>query len=186
MVAARQTSYSVSYPLWTEVWIVARGPSANVFDYRRLAGKQVLIVNNFLIGSDPSAAICSADTPWVDNHRAALADYVGEVFLAHWGADVAGTVHLARLHEDGLSNDPASVCTGGNSGYMALNVAWHKCAKLIHLVGFDMTATRGADAEKFREWVPRFRDTLPQFAARGVKVINHNMASAIDAFEKVA
>ncbi len=70
--------------------------------------------------------------------------------------------------------------TGGNSGYMALNVALHKGAKEIHLVGFDMDD----GSEKYAQWIPRFRTTRQQLDAAGVKVINENPRSAVDAFEK--
>lgn len=182
---AKTTYGSVSPPWWSEVWIVARGPSVRRFDYQRLVGKQVIGVNTFVLGLDRAAAICSIDPRWIASHRVLLSKYEGEKYLAlpvrsHPDcAGIPGATYLEQCHERGLSDFARAVCTGGNSGYAALNVAVFKRAKDIHLVGFDMDPK---DGEKYLQWAPLFRSMRPQLDRLGIQVTNHNRNSFIDAF----
>lgn len=149
------------------------------------------MVNNFLCAhsSTPGhpVAVCSVDPDWTRRHRSLLAAHEGECFVAlaldtHPDlADIPGVTYLRRCHEFGLSENPHCLCTGGNSGYAALNIAYLKHASEIHLVGYDMDP---ADGEKFAQWIPRFRSMLPQLERAQVRVINHNLASHIDAFPR--
>lgn len=185
---------TVGPPWWGETWIVAGGPSLGTFDRSRLRGKRILavngglfwdqVVNSFLYGD---VTVFSADPDWVRlNLRMTLPlkaeRYVSVALDTHPDlANIPGVTYLQRSHEDGLSDDPGFLCTGGNSGYAAINLAYLKGAKDIHLVGFDMDP---ATDEKFTQWIPRFRTMLPQLQARGVRVTNHNPNSFIDAFPK--
>jgi len=188
---------SVRPPHWSEVWILGGGPSAKDFDLSRAYGHTVLAVNDgalrhyketeYVCGREKfTAAFCSIDPYWIREHMTFLAWFRGERFLApaldtHPECKrIAGATYLKREHHFGLSEDPSVVCTGGNSGYAAINVAYHKRAEVIHLVGFDMNGPE----DKYRQWVPRFRTVLPQLEKRGTTVINENPESAIDAFEK--
>jgi hypothetical protein len=112
-------------------------------------------------------------------------EFTGEKYLAvpleTWPecGGVPGAVYLRRSHEAGLSNDPGALCTGGNSGYAAINLAYLKGAETIHLVGYDMDPKMD---DKYRQWIPRFRTMLPQLRRKDVTVLNHNKNSFIDAF----
>lgn len=187
----------VGPPWWSEVWIVAAGPSGERLDVDRLAGRSTIVVNDgakHLLFSPwtrlkliTDACIFSADPDWLRSHTGFLCSVKGEKYTAvaldtHPDlANIPGVTYLQRSHEDGLSDDPGFLCTGGNSGYAAINLAYLKGAKDIHLVGFDMDPSTD---EKFSQWIPRFRTMLPQLQARGVRVTNHNPRSFIDAFPK--
>lgn len=186
---APQNNYGVvSPPIWPECWVVAGGDSARHFDFSRARGA-VLVVNDaiFLVALQGLAtAVFSVDSNWVRRRRVFLDSFAGEKYLAvpletfpECGG-VRGAAYLRWSHQAGLSDDPGAVCTGGNSGYAAINLAYLKGARVIHLAGFDM---EDAD-DRFRQWIPRFRTMLPQLSARGVTVINHNPRSAIDAFPR--
>lgn len=182
----------ISAPWWEEVWIVAGGRSARRFDLDRLSGKTVLAVNDavdILPGAiRPAAAVFSLDNRWIRRRRDFLSRFPGEKFLAvpleTWPdcAGIPGAVYLGWSHQNGLSENPGIIATGGNSGYGAVNVAYLKHAQVIHLVGYDM---HPQDNEQFLHWAPRFRAMLPQFKQRGISVINHNPDSSIDAFPTV-
>jgi SAM-dependent methyltransferase len=172
---------------------VAGGPSAASFDFARL-GERVLSVNDAALKATaltakvlPLGAVFSADPRWVGRHRSFLAAYRGEKYAAlaldtyPELAGIPGMVYLQRAHFTGLAEDPEFLAMGGNSGYAAINLAVHKRAKEIHLVGYDMDP---ADGEKYRQWAPRFKTMLPQLVKRGIKVVNHSMVSSIDAFPK--
>lgn len=183
-------TYGTVSPIWRgeEVWVVASGPSASKFDLGRLRGKRVIAVNDacFMVSSASSLAVAafSLDNDWVRGHRDFLTasrwlKYVA-LPLETWPdcAGIPGVTYLRWGYEAGVSDDPAVVNTGGNSGYGALNLAWLMGARYIHLVGYDMD---GAE-EKYRQWVPRFAAAAAQLRVRGVTVVNHNPRSAITVF----
>lgn len=185
---------TVCPPWWDEVWIVACGPSAREFDLDRLAGKTVVTVNDAYyrfsarqLRATESLTLFSADPDWVRTNLFLWRNWRGERYVCLALdtnpdlADIPGVTYLDRAHHSGLSDDPRKLCTGGNSGYAAINLAVLKRATEIHLVGFDMDP---ATNDKFRLWLPRFRTMLPVLEYLGVRVLNHNPASFIDAFEK--
>ncbi len=190
---ARETA--ILPPAWGgEAWIVGGGPSAQVFDLRRLDGKRVLAVNDavftFSLGRcEPSAvSVFSLDHVWVRRHCDWLAAFEGEKHLAvpleTWPdvGGIEGAVYLRRSSAAGLSLDPGVINAGCNSGYGAIGLCFLKGAKEIHLVGYDMDPK---DNENFVYWAPLFRTMLPQLKASGISVFNHSRNSFIDAFLKV-
>lgn len=87
--------------------------------------------------------------------------------------------------------------TGGNSGWMGLNLAYLLGARRIYLLGFDMML--GPEQEKhfdgahtgrcdvplnFAEWIHRIRKALPDLQAQGVSVINCSRRTALDCFPR--
>lgn len=185
----------ISAPWWDEVWIVAGGPSARRFDFSQIPPAcRVLAVNDgvdHLRGSSSyplAAAVVSIDQRWIRRRRVFLEHVRGEKFLAvpldTWPecAGIPGATYLQWSHASGLSDDPGFLATGGNSGYAALNLAYLKHARLIHLVGYDMNPRHD---EKYEHWAPRFHNALAQLGKRGVTVLNHNPDSYVDAFPRV-
>jgi len=180
-----------SQPWSANVWVVAGGPSARSFDVTRMAKDNIILVNDaYKLLTEHQlntwrVALCSVDPDWIQGHRRMLARHLGEVYVAVDGYPecdgIAGVVYLNRRHEYGLSDDPTHLCTGGNSGYAAVNLAYLKGARTIRMVGFDMDPI---DGDKFVEWAPLFKTMLPQLRKKDVRVVNHNRESFITAFTK--
>lgn len=176
-------------PQWQEVWIVAGGAFAQRIDLEALRGRTILAVNEAAFLGKPAlftfaAATFSVDSTWIRRRRAFLTSFPGEKYLAvpldtfPECSSIPGAVYLQWSFRDGLSDDPRFLCTGGNSGYAAINLAYLKGAKIIHLIGYDMDGPE----DKYRQWIPRFRSMLPQLQAHGVQVLNHNINSRVNAF----
>lgn len=189
---------SVLPPHWSEVWIIGRGPSANDFDWTRLQGKQILAVNDaifrvlsseILISSETAVALFSLDNQWIRRHRDFLNKFTGEKYFAlpleTWPdcGNISGAKYLQWAHEDGLNDNSGFINTGCHSGYGALNLAWHKKASVIHLVGFDLNP---AVEDQYYYWALNFNTVVKQFQERGTFVLNHSILSHITAFPKVA
>ena len=192
-----QTLYgAVSKPRWeTDVVIIGGGPSATDFDADFLRGKHILAVNDAAAQLPSSASLgqtavsfFSLDSEWVRGHRDFLSEFMEEKFVAlpletfpECGG-IPGVTYLKWGNEEGLSDDPAVINTGGNSGYGALNLAYLKGARRIFLVGFDMDPETD---DKYVQWIPRFRAAAAQLRARGVEVWNMSPQSHVDAFPRV-
>ena len=183
------SSKSVSAPFWDSVCIVAGGPSAQDVPISFLrCQERLLLVNDAalrLSSLNPMSSFVSLDNNWVRRHRDFLTSFQGEKFVAlpleTWPdcGGIPAVTYLGWDYDNGLSEDPTKINTGGNSGYGALGVAYLKRAKNIFLVGYDMDPAVDA---KYFEWVPRFRAAAKQLRAAGVSVWNLNPDSHIDAF----
>jgi hypothetical protein len=107
--------------------------------------------------------------------------------------------NIALFHNNGaghLSVTQNALCTGQNSGYQALNLAYLLGATTVLLCGFDMQLGPGGEPHWFGEHpiptkVAMFSAMLQHFpklarelAARGVEVVNCSPWSALQCFTK--
>ena len=109
-------------------------------------------------------------------------------------AEQFGLVYIASAPKPGLSRDPQLIHQGCNSGYQAINLAYHFGGDPIVLLGYDMGAT--GDGHWFGEHAPEiessfrefsiFRERFPplaaDLAAEGVRVVNCTAVTALSAF----
>ena len=101
-----------------------------------------------------------------------------------------------RCHGEGLCTVPDTIHLGGNSGYQAINLAYHLGARKIIILGFDMHRDGGAhwhgdhpglnvpDAH-LTNWRSRMAPLARDLQNQGVRVINSTPGSALDCFEKL-
>lgn len=109
--------------------------------------------------------------------------------------DVHQVRNAGRL---GLSVDPDALCTGGNSGYQAINLAVHLGAKTILLFGYDMKPNaRGSmhwhkehpiptPATGCRDWLINFKSIVYPLKNMRIRVINCTPESSLDLFPKMS
>ena len=172
-----------------EVWIVGNGPSAARLLPTIPDGASVLCINDAVFHvmwlRRHDLAFFTLDKDWVRAHKEWLACWQGEKHVAlpleTWPdcGGLPGVKYYGWSHAEGLSDDPAVIATGQNSGYGALGICWHKGTKVIHLIGYDMDPAANPN---YKFWSAFFVNALPQLDARGAKVINHNRFSHVTAF----
>jgi len=107
-----------------------------------------------------------------------------------WGVTV-----LECKQDKGLSTNNDSVHSGGNSGYQAINLAYHLGATRIILLGFDMHCTGGKSHffgdhpskfisnNKYERFIAAFRTIKPE--RYGLEIFNCSRQTALDAFVRV-
>ena len=103
---------------------------------------------------------------------------------------------LCNRGESGLSYDRSGLCTGHNSGYQAVNLAFHLGAKRIVLLGFDMWA--GPDGR--RNWfdkpglhvdspypifLHRFAQLVETSKKAGLQIVNASRFTVMESFPRV-
>jgi hypothetical protein len=182
---------------WDKVWIVGNGPSRQTFDFEKLRHRnetETVIVLNKAIYEFPWAHVFfSLDYNFIFSNLNALRNFKGECHLVlKDSADAAllRGVHkidsdlYLRSYANGFSDDPKTLCTGCNSGYCAVNLAYQKHAREIHLLGYDMNPNDPKETQ-YRFWAREFEYTLKQLAEKEIKVYNHNPNSFITAYPKV-
>jgi hypothetical protein len=199
---------AVGPPSWSDrpAFLVGGGASLKGFDFGELPFLgYVLGVNQSIFHVDCSAGI-SIDRLFVQNTTAPLEAFAKhrELYLAPgntWWKQigpVAGAIYLKNI-PDGLSDDPATLATGGTSGYAALNLAVLKGAKRIVLLGYDYGLIDGqhhyhdaypwhhqANDQSWPSWAKQFDAMAPSLKELGVDVVNASPSSAISCFAKMS
>lgn len=107
----------------------------------------------------------------------------------------ADVMELKASATTGLSADPSTVTTGGNSGYQAVGIAVHAGCSRVLLCGFDMKPghwhsehkppLRKTNPEQYKTWIERFHTLVKPLSAAGVEVINCSPGSALNAFPHI-
>jgi hypothetical protein len=111
---------------------------------------------------------------------------------------ISNAIFLERIRSrvTRLSTDPTKIECGRNSGFGALNLAFHFGAKLIYLFGFDYQPNSYYCPERYAHkakesgdhwptWAKQFDCVKDQLEQAGVSVINASPNSSITAFPKV-
>lgn len=200
------------------VIIVCTGPSLKNFDFSNLNNKGFVIAVNDAGKFVPSANAWFTLDPWgcgldgtqpPSSFHGQLFAAVPEDFATATAKSPAHQVHanpnIKYLHRIpfhtiptnelvasdflgwGLSDDASCIHTG-NSGYGALNLAYHMRPKRIILLGLD--ASKGyfydeAKSTRSLNHLPAiFESTLPQLNAANIEVINGSPTSMITCFER--
>ncbi len=185
------------------IGICASGPSLTLGDCKtvRQHCDSVIAVNDTwrMVHADH---LYAADQRWWAYHIADVArDFDGKCWSCeppgktNWGKQDSQewgvTLLDAKIGDTGLSRNKGAVVTGGNSGYQAVNLAYHLGATRIILIGFDMSWTDGKshwfgnhpeglnNAEPNR-YIAAFRTIKP--ADYGIEILNCSRTTVLDAF----
>ena len=107
-----------------------------------------------------------------------------------WGV----TVLKCLVAQKGLSTDSDYVHSGGNSGYQAINLAFHLGASRIVLLGFDMHNHSGLSHffgdhpsnlngdSRYERFIAAYRTIKPE--QYGLEILNCSRQTALDAFPR--
>lgn len=105
-----------------------------------------------------------------------------------------GIKYIESQAGPGLSTDPNVIYQGSNSGYQAINLAYHLGARLIIMLGYDMQITDGR-AHWFGEHPDKVRSGYPGFIKQyqgiarqrlDLRIINCTRTTALHCFEEMS
>lgn len=140
--------------------------------------------------------------PWVkfspEQVKQAFKNFAGQKVSIEHGNDTFRAKDVFLLQNrgpDGLCEKPDGVMTGSNSGYQALNIAFHSGGKPIFLVAYDMRfeGTRSHshnghpmkhDQSAYLGYAKRFETTQKPLRARGIDVFNCSPCSEVHAYPR--
>lgn len=178
-----------------DLFIIGGGPSLKGFDFNKLKGKFTIGINKAYESIIPTILYysdkCFYDWygPKIDSlqcKKATISD-----------VKKPDTIKLGCTGTDGLEMRFGNIRHGQNSGYAALNLAFHLRPKHIFLLGFDMQQTDNqehwhsgySDKRKVtgplfsaNKWVESFKTIATPLAQTGVKVFNCNPDSGLLCF----
>jgi hypothetical protein len=200
----------INKPFWDDkpVAVVGGGPSLVGFDFEQLRGAHVLAVKGCIFDIPWADAGFGLDMPRYKEWRERLKDVQSRVYwavpedqLERTGPPPSKNItFIRRLDGQQISDDAGAIYGGGTSGFGSLQICRFKRAKRIVLFGFDYDGAydssafrhndrhyikrREQDINNWREWAEHFQIYVPDFAERGIEVINACPASAIKCFQR--
>ena len=106
-------------------------------------------------------------------------------------ADAFGLHYIASDRAPGLSRDPRRINQGNNSGYQAINIAYHAGAKRMILLGFDCKPGHWhaphpsplSNRGPVDKWKRNFRGLAADLEREGIEVVNCSPGTALTAFK---
>lgn len=153
----------------------------------------IVINTSFLLAK--WAPVLYACDPWWWNEyiRDVRQDFKGELWTQSEIAAKQHKLHYIRSErKEGLSKDPEVIYQGANSGYQAINLAYHFGASKIILLGYDMASKGGHDhwhkphkhnvQNAYRRWIAAFEKLAWDLAAEKVAVVNCTRTTALRCF----
>lgn len=184
------------------VVVIAGGPSLTPAQVDLCRGRaRVIAVKEAARLAPWAETLYFCDEYWFNEHKDEVKKFKGTVATLDHPALKAQVPNLVSYRNDGgsgLCEQPDGLRTGSNSGYQAINLAFHMGAKWILLLGLDMKKspagrqhwhdrTRPAPPIALYQEVmlPKFATLVEPLARHGVEVVNCSPDSLIDCFRKL-
>lgn len=187
------------------IGIIASGPSVTLSDCELLAEKcdEVGVVNSSWRIWPVADWLYTNDPDWLEYEMCQYGDRMWmSKYCGYWGDwDLPECVNRnfkAVKRCKPLLTQPGRLAWGGNSGYAAINLAWHFGAKRVILLGYDQkgddfTAHHHephADHIKKRFNWPMWHDQFAELArvapSHNLEIINATRDTALTCFKRVA
>lgn len=199
--------------LWPGATVVciASGPSLTLKQVRHVALARleercrVIAVNDAVYVAWFADWLHATDNKWWMWHRKTATKFPGVKTTMVTGCPEAWGVKMLRNKSletpgqyGGYTDDQDALCTGGNGGYQAAQIAVKGGARKVILIGYDMkfgpnneSHFHGDHPDEMRsdyentmlQWWPGLAEAL---SARGIEVINCSPDSAIGCFPKAS
>ncbi len=180
--------------LWPDSTVVciASGPSVTPADVDYCRGRaRVLVINDAYTLAPWADALYACDDRWWNWHKG-CPDFAGLKFgmLPHaW----PGVSFIRNMGDKGFCTTGQGVCTGRNSGYMAVNLAAALGAARILLLGYDMKISGrshffGEHPNQQKPPVKTFLEFWPNcikpLQTMGIAVVNCSRDTALKIFPR--
>ena len=183
------------------VYIIGGGPSLRGFDFRLLAttGSKTIAVNKALLSYPNADVLYWTDSRFYTWYKNDIDNFKNLKFTIKAGSQYTDDVKVLKKGKaHGLEEDPQILAHGFNSGYAAINLAYHLGASRIILLGFDMGMdgleshfhdgypTVPAGNKVYQDkFLPGFKQLAAATKAAGVIVLNASPYSKLTAFPKI-
>lgn len=182
--------------------VIAGGPSLTKADVEAAAarGWRMVGVNDAYRIAPALDMLYACDGKFWKHH---VGDIPAELRARGYTRDVAAAAeyqlnHVRSENGRGLSLDPAAIHEGGNSGYQAINLAYHTGVARIVLLGFDMQKGKRGERHWFGDhpaglnvespyavWIEKFAPLAFDLVMNGVEVLNASRRTALTCFPRV-
>lgn len=194
IIAAHRNGDNAVPKMWPNdvCYIIGGGPSLKDFDWNKLKGKHVIAINKAYKVIPWAEVLYWTDARFyrwnqtdIDSLNCLKITCRNAPQLKH---DV---ILLTSSGRDGLDKRPNFIRAGNNSGFAAINVAYHLGVKRIYLLGYDMHSEQGSthwhegygirhDHNIYaRNMISNFSGIVDILRNEGVEIWNANPKSAM-------
>ena len=190
------------------LFIVGGGPSLNNFDWTLLEDKNVLVLNRGLEKLPNALALLWNDVKFHKDNEERIKNFPGiKITTTRYmkpGSShpcdcdivwVKGRNYLSDLRGT-IEESPHLINQGSNTGYSALNVAYHLGAKTIYLLGYDMKIDKdktnwhngypnqiSLTPKMMKTFLMVFQGSNELYKEKDIKIYNVNNNSELTEFE---
>ena len=180
------------------IFIIGGGPSLQNFDFSKLENKISIVINKAILYVPFAQVMYWTDSRVYDWYQKEIDAFKGLKVTNKPRPIASGVINLLDTGKMGLELLPNGLRHGNNSGYAAINLAYHLGAKKIVLLGFDMQMQNNNnhwhDGYKLatpkpglykNTMIPNFETLVEPLKAAGVEVYNACPSSALECFTKI-
>lgn len=181
--------------------ILGSGPSLSKGDVQLCeeSGLPIMGVNNTYQFTDQMVYHYAADTRWWQRHYAYVSEAAEKYSIRSSGRDEGhfAIYQMNRGHGECFSAEWPVLCTGKNSGFQAINLAYLLGYNRVTLLGYDMQITNGQihchpdhphhnpTDETMQEWRRIFDKIAPRMSEMGLEVLNATRQTGLECFPLV-
>ena len=190
-------------PIWKgeTVYIIGGGPSLKTFNWDALKGKKTIAINKAFYTYPSADILYFTDGRFYGWYKDDIDNFRGDIYTITPASQKLNEriKVLNRGGKLGLTKDRERLAHGNNSGYAAINLAYHLGCKRIVLLGYDM----GNDGNKghFHDgyptnqisnhiyennFIPSFESLYPLLKNEGIEIYNASEKSRLNAFPKIS
>ena len=181
------------------VYIIGGGPSLKNFDFRKLIGSKTIAINKALLFHSQADVLYWTDSRFYSWHKNEIDNYKGLKFTIKTGGKYTTDIKILKKGKAfGIETDPQTVAHGNNSGYAAINLAYHLGASRIILLGFDMggnnqsthfhdgyPAKAAPDSMYKEKFIPGFNQLNSELKDSSISILNASPSSKLTVFPKI-
>ncbi len=190
-------------PMWINetVYIIGGGPSLSNFDFAQLAGKKVIAINKAILSYPQAQALYWTDSRFYGWYQNEVEAWDGLKYTIRQNYRYEGNPDVNILKKGkkfGLEKAVDTLAHGNNSGYAAINLAYHLGARRIILLGYDMgnNGTKSHFHEGYPtkqtsdkiyqdQFIPGFKQLAEELKAKNIEVLNASPYSRLTNFPKI-
>ena len=179
-------------------FLIASGPSLTQSDVDAIRGKgTVIAINDNYLLAPWADYLYFCDPKWFQWHKdkPEFIHFKGQIYTQDKKtAEDNGYTYIESVSAQGLSESPERIHQGSNSGYQAINLAYHLGAEKVILLGYDMQTTDGKAhwfghhpdkvVSNHKSFARHF-DSLADHAKRlNLEIVNCSRQTALTCFER--
>ena len=181
------------------IYIIGGGPSLKNFDFRKLIGSKTIAINKALLFHSQADVLYWTDSRFYSWYKNEIDNYKGLKFTVKAGSQYTTDIKILKKGKAfGIETDPQVIAHGNNSGYAAINLAYHLGVKRIILLGFDMggnnlgthfhdgyPARAAPDSMYAEKFIPGFNQLNSELKDSGISILNASPSSKLTVFPKI-
>lgn len=196
-----QLPFSTVQPIWKgeTVFVIGGGPSLSNFNWESLRNRKVIAVNKAFLNCPWAGAMFWTDSRFYQWYKDDINNFSGLKYTIRPKDYYPSNIDVLRKGARfGLETSPSALAHGNNSGYAAINLAYHMGAKQIILLGYDMgndgkrshyhegyPVNPTSDKTYKEQFIPGFESLHSVLSQKGIPVWNASPHSKLDVFPKI-